>query len=141
MWLTLVHILINIKARATKSPAWFKIAHLSFETALVSNVFVVIFYWTFIHFQTIHLEKSDCRFYHYYTTHSLPFLSIILIFLTTEIKLVSNHYPMPLLFSVVYLLFNFTYVKVFGNPQLYWFLSWDNWVSYAISAGILTVPD
>ena len=140
MWITLAHILIAAKVNhIDKVPKTYLLilAHLTFECVLLSNVFVVIFYWTLIHSQTIHLEKNTCRYYHYYSTHSLPALSVIIQWYNTEVRMCKMHWKGPFALACVYFVFNFTYVRLLGNKQLYWFLGWNDWQSYVYAVLIL----
>ena len=142
MWLTFSHILISAKVNhVDKSPtmSWLIAAHLTFELVLISNIFVVVFYWTLIHYQTIHTEKDTCRYYHYYTVHSLPAISVMILWYNTEVRICKDHWKVPFALGCLYFVFNFIHVRVLGNKQLYWFLGWNDWNSYFIAVGILIV--
>ena len=65
---------------------------------------------------------------HQHLVHSFPCIAVIVIFLTTDLKIRATHSkifpPIALVFGVV----NCYFVKKTGEPT-YWFLTWEDYMS------------
>ena len=125
--LTALVLKCSLDPRIREKKGVLGLTHIVFELATSINVIVVLIYWPTIHFSTIHLyEDQFSTWFHQHLVHIFPCLSIIVIFLTTDLKIKAGHsktFPaVGLIFGAV----NCYHVKQTGIPT-YWFLSWEDY--------------
>ena len=111
--------------------------HILFQLATVINLVVVFVYWLTIHSKVIENHSdSTIDWLHQHLVHIIPCLAVVIVFLTTDIKIMAGHAkcfpPVAVLFGVV----NCYHVKKTGEPT-YWFLTWEDHNSPLVILAIL----
>jgi hypothetical protein len=105
----------------------------------VINAVVVVVYWLTIYSKVIgNYEDNTLGWLHQHLVHIFPCAAVVVIFLTTDIKIKASHskcFPViALLFGVV----NCYHVKKSGVPT-YWFLTWEDHNSPLVIIGITVI--
>ena len=137
--LTLLVLKCSIDPHSKAKKGWLAATHIFFELATVINVVVVPVYWGTIHSTSIkNYEHNTMMWVHQYLVHLFPSLAVLVIFLTTDLKIKAGHakvFPViALLFGVV----NCYHVRKTGQPT-YWFLTWEDYTSPLVIFTLLCI--
>ena len=111
--------------------------HLVLEISFMLNLVTILMYWGVIHAKVIH-KFEGWVLLHMYLVHIFPTVGYIMNAKVTNFILCADHWVIFVPFSLVYSVINYFETKRRGYP-LYWFLTWEDWKSPAISLVILIV--
>jgi hypothetical protein len=100
-----------------RTAVWF------FEMALTFDVMITVSYWTLIYSHQPHHKVVE-----WYTVwiHILPLVSSLIDFYLTRWRFRMQRFVTVLAIGVIYGIFNFTYVRITGEP-IYDVLTWESW--------------
>jgi len=91
-----------------------KWAKVSYEAAIVSEVVIVVVYWTLIYGT---YEYPDPSFFLIdIASHALPLALLLIEFFINAIKIPRNHYVLMFVFIGVYNIVNYAATKIMGVP-------------------------
>ena len=132
MWLTMLHFLLMVNCYSSKvhhrtKPRWLALAHMTFELAMITNIIMVVIYWTFLHQISIEKFKENYwRTVHMYIVHSFPMLAIMTLWYANELRVCRSHWKILFVLSPVYALKNYYHFSLTGEV-LYFFLNWEDY--------------
>ena len=115
--------------------------HLLFSVSLISS-YCFLLYWILLHSSiTERYQNNFWIILYMYLVHTLPSISLFLIYITTEIRVLKRQWVIMLPLHCVYDYVNYVGTKALGRP-IYWFLTWNNNYNYidcfAVCAAVTT---
>ena len=131
-----VFLLSLLDKRVNEKKGWLAFTHLLFEISAGLNICVVLVYWSIVHEKEIpKWTHNNYMYAHMYLVHTLPALSLLMIFLSNDVVFKSGHWRACPPTALAYAIVNYLETKKRGAP-LYWFLTWEDHTSVLISAAM-----
>ena len=108
----------------SKREGWLAATHILFEIATMSNVVVVIVYWSSGHKLSIAKYQDDVlKQIHMYLVHTFPaFVNLIIIY-TTDIQMIPSHWKSLVPIAVAYFSYN-CYLTLTTGVVIYAWIDW-----------------
>ena len=104
--------------------------------ALIVEVIVTLVFWILLS-PLINFEKiGTALYYQVIIDHSLPLACLLIDYSINAVPIIRRHLIGILIYGVIYLLINFSIVKITGYA-VYPFLKWNDWSSILISAFLI----
>ncbi len=100
--------------------------------ALTFEIVITIVFWTFLFNPD---QPVSLAYYYTRLVHSTPLLLLLLEFMANRFLFRLEQLPILLIPGVAYIVVNYGYTKITGNP-VYKILTWDSATSYYMAGGI-----